>query len=343
MNTSKKVLICIVAIVLVSGIVSEGIAADKMPKLRLRLQSHTIPDDTKRVLVKFHEIIRDLSGDQIKVKAFPVNAIVPMKEVLEAVGNGTLDMALTADGYWHSLIPVTNISSGLPFAFRTIEEAKYFMFRKGLLELVREAYAKHNVYYLPYEPYNVGIMTKKPINKGEDLNGLKMRAFGLMAEWLNEMGASTTYIPGGELYTALATGVVDGAHWGDAGPMYIMKFQEVLKNYMLPEPVIGAWNVILVNMDRWKKMNPQQRAIIESAVMGGGLFYGLNDMRYRTASSLVKMQKDWNVSVNALSEAEIAKMQKAAIKVWEKAASADERSAKAMKMLYDFLGELGYK
>jgi len=341
MSTSKKVLTCITAVMLMFGVVSQGIAADKMPTMRLKLQSHTIPDDTDRMLKEFLEIIKDLSGDTIKIKTFPVNALVPMKEVLEAVGNGTLEMAMTADGYWHQLIPVTNIAAGLPFAFRTIEESKYFMYRKGFLELVREAYAKHNVYYLPFEAYNVGIMTNKPINKAGDLNGMKMRAFGLMAEWLNEMGASTTYIPGGELYTALATGVVDGAHWGDAGPMYIQKFQEVLKNYMVPEPIIGAWNVILVNMDVWKKMSPQQQSIIEAAVMGGGLFYAVNDMRYRTESSLVKMQKDWNVSVNALSDAELANMQKAAMKVWEKAEAADETSAKAMKMLREFLAEVG--
>jgi TRAP-type C4-dicarboxylate transport system substrate-binding protein len=326
---------------LVFGVGSQGIAADKTPTLKLKLQSHTIPDDTERMLKKFKEIVRDLSGDTIQVKAFPVNAIVPMKEVLEAVGRRVLDMAMTADGYWHKLVPVSNIAAGLPFAFRTVEESKYFMYRKGFVDLMREAYAKHNVYYLPFEAYNVGIMTNKAINKGEDLKGMKMRAFGLMAEWLNEMGASTTYIPGGELYTALATGVVDGAHWGDAGPMYIMKFQEVLKNYMLPEPIIGAWNVILVNMDVWKKMTPQQQAIIESAVMGGGLFYAVNDMRNRTASSLVKMEKDWNVSVNALSDAELAKIQKSAMKIWDKAESAAETSAQAIKLLREFLAELG--
>lgn len=343
MSICKKVLICFAVILLLFCLASNGSADDKMPKLRLKLQSHTIPEDTERVLKKFHEIIGNLSGGQIQVKAFPVGSLVPMPEVLEAVGNGTLDLALTADGYWHKLVPVSNISSGLPFAFRHIEESKYFMFRKGLLELVREAYSKHNVHYLPYEPYNVGIMTNKPINKSEDLKGMKMRAFGLMAEWLNKMGASTTYIPGGELYTALATGVVDGAHWGDAGPMYIQKLHEVLKNYMIPEPIIGAWNVILVNKDVWNKMTPQQRAIIESAVMGGGLSYAHNEMRIRTTTSLVKMQKDWNVKVNALSESELKKMQKAAIEVWEKAGAADTTSRKAINMLYEFLEELGYR
>ena len=341
MGISKKVLTSITAFMLVFGVVSLGVAADKMPTLRLKLQSHTPPEDTARALKEFLQTTKDLSGDTIKVKTFSVGQLVPGKEVLEAVGNGVLDMALAADGYWNKVVPVTNFSGGLPFAFETIDEAAYFMFHKGFLELVREEYAKHNVYYIPYEPYNTGLMMNKPIMKAEDLKGMKMRSFGLMAEWLNEMGASTTYIPGGELYTALATGVVDGAQWGDAGPMFIMKFHEVLKNYMIPEPIIGSWNIILVNMDVWKKMTPQQQAIIDAATKAGGLVYSRDDMRYRTSSSLVKMQKEWNVSVNTVPEAEVAKMKEAAKKIWDKAAAADEASGKAMKMLNEFLAELG--
>ena len=50
-----------------------------------------------------------------------------------------------------------------------------------------------------------------------------------------QLGASTTVVAAGELYTALATGVVDGADWGDAGPTDERKFQEALKNYMEPD------------------------------------------------------------------------------------------------------------
>jgi TRAP-type C4-dicarboxylate transport system substrate-binding protein len=125
--------------------------------------------------------------------------------------------------------------------------------------------------------------------------------------------------------------------------MFIYKFQEVMKNYMIPEPIIGAWNVILVNMDVWKKMTPEQQAIIEAAVVGGGRFYCFNDMRMRTITSLGKMQRDFDVSVNTLPETEVIKMRKAAVEVWEKLGAADEPSKKAKELLYSFLEELGYK
>ena len=262
-----------------------------------------------------------------------------MKEVLEAVGNGALQMAEIAEGYWHEKIPVSEVA-GMPFAFRTISEAKFFMLKKGFGDLLKQEYAKHNVYHIPYEPFPVGLMTNKAVKTAEDLKGLKLRAYGVMAQWLTEMGASTTYIPGGELYTALSTGVVDGAHWGDAGPMYIMKFQEVLKNYMLPEPIMGSWNNLIINMDVWNSMTPAQQQIIEVAAMAMGNNLSTDDTRIISEVALQKMATEWNVNINTIPPAELDKMQQAASKVWDKMAQKDPVSAKAIGMMKDFLKEV---
>jgi TRAP-type C4-dicarboxylate transport system substrate-binding protein len=216
------------------------------------------------------------------------------------------------------------------------------MYDRGFADILKQEYAKHNVYHMPYETYPVGLMTNKPIKKIDDIKGMKLRAYGVMAEWLTQMGASTTYIPGGELYTALATGVVDGAHWGDAGPMYIMKFHEVLKNYMLPEPIMGAWNNLIINMDVWKKLTPEQQRIIETAAEALGSSRSTDSTRILAETSLAKMVSDWNVKVNTVPESEVEKMKAAAMEVWDKTAKKDPLNAKVINMMKDFLKELGY-
>ena len=137
-------------------------------------------------------------------------------------------------------MPVAEIMGGLPYAFDNLHDAHIFMWHRGYIQILREEFAKHNFYIIPIESYNTGLMTNKPINKLADLKGTKMRSHSTLATWLAEAGASVMFVPATELYTALTTGVVDGASWGDAGPMYEMKFPEVLKNYMLPEPLIGS-------------------------------------------------------------------------------------------------------
>jgi len=325
-----------------AGMIPLGSAAAAPNKVTLKLQTHLIPSDSERVLGSFVSTVSDLTDGQVTIKLFPTSSIVPMGEVLEAVGSGAIEMAMIAEGYWHKLIPVSEIAAGLPFTFRDISEAQHFMFDKGFGELLKEGYAKHNVYHIPYEAYPVGLMTKNPVNKVADLKGMKLRAYGVMSEWLTKLGATTTYIPGGELYTALATGVVDGAHWGDAGPMYVMKFQEVLKNYMKPEPIVGSWNNLIVNMDVWNGLTPFQRKAIETAAMACGDFWSTEKTRVLSQTSLNKMETEWGVKVNHLGPDDIAEMTEAAKQVWDETAKKDPMNAKAIGMMKDFLKELGY-
>jgi TRAP-type C4-dicarboxylate transport system substrate-binding protein len=325
-------------LILVLGL---GVGSAGAAKKDLRMQSHMPPEQAKRTVGQVVEMLSRSTNGEISIALHPTDSLVPTKQLLEAVGNGTLDMATVAEGYQFKLVPVSEIAQGLPFAFQDNAEASYFMYQKGYLNLLRKGYEKFNVYVLPYEPFNVGLMTKKPVNQVADLKGMKLRAYGTMQKWLSKLGASTIYVPGGELYTALSTGVVEGAHWGDAFPMYELKLHEVLKNYMVPEPVVGSWNVLWINLDVWKKFTPAQQAQIESAALSGGLG-AFNDTRVRSKFALQDMQKKWGVAVNQLPEAELAKMRKAAHEVWEDIAKVDDPLTKeAFKLLYDYLAELG--
>lgn len=336
MSKTKKLIITAITVLAFVAMGGSGVTAKT-----LKCQSHLIPSDTQRTMGKFVEAVSAMTDGKIKIKLFGGSSIVPMKEVLDAVGNGTLEMAMIAEGYWHKIIPISELA-GLPFAFENISEAKEFMVNRGYGDLLKQEYAKHNVYHIPYETYPVGLMTNKPVKSATDIKGLKLRAYGVMAEWLTQMGASTTYIPGGELYTALATGVVDGCHWGDAGPMYIMKFHEVLKNYMIPEPIMGAWNNLIINMDVWKKLTPVQRHIIETAAMAMGSSRSTDSTRVLAETSLNKMVADWNVKVSYVPDDELEKMRQAGMAVWDKVAKKDPLNAKVIGMMKDFLKELGY-
>jgi TRAP-type C4-dicarboxylate transport system substrate-binding protein len=310
--------------------------------INLRMQSHTPPEQAHRTFDTFIKEVSEMTGGKINIKLYPVGTLVPTKELLEAVSNHVVEMATVAEGYWYNVVPVSIIGQGLPFAFNDNMESVYFMFHKGFLKLLREAYAKHNIYVIPYEPYNTGLMTKKPILQASDLNGLKLRGFGTMQKWLSKMGATTVSISGAELYTALATGVVEGAHWGDAFPMYEMKFQEVLKNYMLPEPIRGSWNSIWINMDVWNSFTKEQQALIESSALSAGGVLTYNDTGVRTKMALKDMQHTWGVHANVVPDAERAKMRKAAMQVWDEiAANKDPLCKEAINMLYDFLNEVG--
>jgi TRAP-type C4-dicarboxylate transport system substrate-binding protein len=124
--------------------------------------------------------------------------------------------------------------------------------------------------------------------------------------------------------------------------MFEMKFHEVLKNYMQPEPIIGSWNTLWVNMDVWKGLSDGQRNILETAALSAGGILTFNDTRARTKMALYEMQKNWAVAANGLPAAEIEKMRAAAMQVWDEIAEdKDPLCKEAIDLLYEFLDELG--
>ncbi|MBA7540199.1 hypothetical protein ES705_32493 [subsurface metagenome] len=313
-------------------------SATTTPVFELKLQSHLAGVELERWTGFFCPLVEKLTNGTVKITPYAGGTLIPSKEILDAVGSRTVDMGASAGGYWTGVIPVDELTAGLPFCFGSLNEARFFMWHRGFVDILREEYAKHNAYFIPFECYGVGLMTNKPIEQVSDLKGMKLRAYGAMAEWLDQCEAATVYIPGGELYTGLATGVVSGAHWADAGPMYEMKFQEVLKYYMLPEPIQGAWNNIYVNMDLWNEFTPEQRNAIEVAAVASGAMTQ-NHTRLIYERALCSMVEDWDVKATVLSEEEQAKAKELAMKAWDKIAQKDPRNAEVIAMIKDFLKE----
>lgn len=85
------------------------------------------------------------------------------------------------------------------------------------------------------------ILSKKPIRKLEDLQGLKVGAQGMSPDVAKALGVALVNLPYPELYTALQQGVIDAVFWVDAG-FIPFKLQEVAKHHTtLGLTGGGAW------------------------------------------------------------------------------------------------------
>jgi TRAP-type C4-dicarboxylate transport system substrate-binding protein len=173
-------------------------------------------------------------------------------------------------------------------------------------------------------------MLRKPVSKGADFKGLKMRDVGPDAKFYKALGAEVVYIKTSEVYSALQTGVLDAAGVSSMGWMYAMKLYEVAKYVLWPGTVdMGAQN-IFVNMDAWKSLPDDLKAILFSAARN--FDYGRwgydEDMR-----GLKDMVANHGVTIVSIPQSD---MEKARKDVWADYAAADATAAKAMKILEDF-------
>ncbi len=305
------------------------------PTIKLKLQSHLTPHDMNRTVPYFKNMLEKLTKGEMTLELHPVGAIVPAKEMLKALDTGVLDVVHCAEGYWGGEVPGTESASGLPMAFKGMEESWYFMWNKGIVEILRTEYAKRGAYFIPWEPWPTALMTKRPVRNMADLKGMKIRSYGGIGHWLKESGASVVFVAGGELYTALATGVVEGAHWNGAGPEYVMKFHEILKNYLQPY-IQYSWNNVYVSMKTWNKLTPDQKTAFETAAQAAAHF-STQHTRTLEVRALDRMVKDHKVKVNWLSEAEQEKAQKIAFKAWDEVGKRTPVDAEIVKRLKEFV------
>lgn len=107
--------------------------------------------------------------------------------------------------------------------------------------------------------------TKEPVNTIEDLKGMKLRVQNtdMWLEIVKSLGASPTPMSFSELYSALNSGVVDGAEQPLSG--YVsQKFYEVCPNIILDGHVYPVQAYIISELT-WNKLTDEQKAVIKEA------------------------------------------------------------------------------
>jgi TRAP-type mannitol/chloroaromatic compound transport system substrate-binding protein len=327
-----------------AGTLSAGTTAISAQEVRWRMQSNLGAGEPgyESVRVSFVEALERMSNGRIKIQMHPVGALFPVQEGLEAVGTGVVEIAMMTGGYFTGKLgPIATLESGLPGAERTAMERYAFFYVKGFIEIAREAYAKHNVYYLaPHLSPQWDLIAKKPIKSAADFKGLKIRSFGIEAKWFESMGASPVMLGGGELHTALSTGVVDAVRWGSPAVIHRLGLHEAGKYYIQPSPLPAPNNNFLINRDAWNKLPNDLKAMFQEAAKLASLDYLARGAALDAAA--IGQMKAAGVQVVQIPEAEWSEMEKKARTLWGDYAKQDPgHAARAVKLLQDYLAELG--
>lgn len=217
----------------------------------------------------FKEKVEELSDGKIKIDIQASGVLGSENDVLDTMlgGGGTIDMsrisafALTSYGGEKSKllsIPYTFVNREHFWNFATSDLAPEF-----LLEPHENGSGVRGLFY--GEEGFRHFFTVKPISKMEDLKGMKLRVSNdpVMNGMVQGLGASPTVVAFGELYSALQTGVVDGAEQPIAN-YKSNAFPEVAPNLILDGHTLGAIQVVITD-EAWNKLTEEQQNILMEA------------------------------------------------------------------------------
>lgn len=218
---------------------------------------------------KFKETVEELSGGKIVIDIQASGVLGSENDVLDTMlgGGGTIDMsrisafALTSYGGEKSKLlslPYTFVNREHFWNFATSDLADEF-----LLEPHENGSGVRGLFY--GEEGFRHFFTVNEISGMEDLAGMKLRVSNdpVMNGLVESLGASPTVVSFGELYSALQTGVVDGAEQPIAN-YKSNAFPEVAPNLILDGHTLGAIQVIITD-EAWDSLTEEQQNILVEA------------------------------------------------------------------------------
>ncbi len=243
-------------------------AADKM-LLKTPIAFSTALPGLGTPIPRVAEQLDLMSGGTLKMKVYEPGKLVPPFEILDAVSSGKINSGYTTAGYWAGKIPAAPLFSAVPFGPEAGEYMAWLYYGNGL-SLYQEMYdqAGFNVHVIPcaiIAPETSGWFANE-INSPEDLNGLKMRFFGLGGQVMQKLGVATSLLPGGEIFPALEKGAIDATEFSMPAIDARLGFHKLVKYNYFP-----GWHQqatvfeLMINKDVWNDASDQHKAIIENA------------------------------------------------------------------------------
>lgn len=208
---------------------------------------------------------KEISGGELTIEIYPSGQLGSEQQCVELLQIGSLAITKVSSAVMESFTEDFK-ALGLPYVFRSKEHA--FKVLDG--EIGDEILLSTEPFWIRglcfYDAGSRSFYTiDKPIESPDDLKGLKIRVMKSITamEMVKAQGGSPTPISWGELYTALQSGVVDGAE-NNPPSFYTSHHYEVCKYYSLNEHTMIP-DVLIVSLKVWNKLSDQERIWLQQA------------------------------------------------------------------------------
>src|SRR5882724_8029200 len=212
----------------------------------------------------FAEQVSTLTNGTVKVETYQNIQLGDAVANVQSVRNGTIGFTVVSASNLNQVVPAMDMLS-LPFIFKNEAHFWWYLAQPEAENFVKALEAKgiKKIGYIDSGSRN--LFTQKAVRTPADLKGQKIRVMAspVMVKTMEALGATGVPVAWAELYTALQTGVVDGAE-NNHPSVVAKKFYEVSKFYTLDEHM-RIPDVIAMSMKLYDQLNEdQKKAVLEA-------------------------------------------------------------------------------
>ncbi len=248
--------LCLALMASVLLVASTAAAKEKTYNLKMHSYAPPPPAAAGVGMQWFMDEVTKRTDGRVKFTTFWSSSLAPPKGQLELIQRGAVDIEKTCTLYFPGKFVISHFEYSFPFNPTDpvmVTKAKRQIYEE--FPEKREEYKKFNTIMLANHtaPY-YQLLAKKPIEKIEDLNGMKIGLVGRwFGKWLEPVGVAPVVMPAGERYVGLQSGTIDAdLLWLDLQAAFSLDEQA---DYIVQIP-FGSFvpEDVMMNLDSFNKL-----------------------------------------------------------------------------------------
>src|ERR1700720_2814120 len=204
---------------------------------------------------------------RLSVQMYPSMQLGGEKETIEQTQIGAIQLLRVSVGSMGPIVDDINVVN-MPFLFKNTAHAQKMMDGPIGQELLDKITASPNANLVALCWMDSGARslynTKRPIKSIEDVKGLKFRVIGnpIFIDMMNSLGGNGVAMGYDQVFSALQTGVIDGAE--NNPPSYVFdNHYQVAKNYTRSEHLIVP-EVLVFSRKSWDSLSQDDQTLIRN-------------------------------------------------------------------------------
>lgn len=235
---------------------------------KLRIQNHQSPESTSgRMITEFVDRVHTMSDGEIEIEMFYSAAVVKSAETFDAAIDGVLDCDMTNGSYQTGKNPAFQFVADTMGGYDTPLQYQAWVQFGGGKEIINKLYNEHGMTFIgAHVGGQESLNSTKPLRGPDDLKNFKFRSPpGMETEIFASLGAKPVVMDFTEIFTALESGIIDGADASSLAVNVGLGIYDIAKHTTFPGFHSMSSDQLACRTDIWEDMPESHRVIIETA------------------------------------------------------------------------------
>ncbi len=308
----------------------------------LRMQTHQSPESVWGDLIgEFVENVETMSGGDLTIEMFYSSPVVATAETFTAAAQGILDCDMTNGSYQTGLNPAFQFVADPMGGYDTPLQFLAWIDYGGGEEAIQNLYEANGMHFIgAYTGGQESMNSTAPLEGLDDLEGWKFRSPpGMESEIFAELGATPIVMDFTEIFTALETGIIDGADASTLANNVGLGIYDVATHATYPGFHSMSADHLACSTAVWDELSDANKAILETAMDQISLKLMLSTLVANGEASVQLPEQ--GVTLHDWSDEDRAAFRAAAVKRWDAWAERTPETAELVESHKAFQQRIG--